>query len=237
MQVGERMLYLHANLQLMFDSSVICIGGLPGIGSVGKVAADYLATALECSTAKHFFSKGFPAQVVVTGNVTSLLHAEMKAVKIKDGSDLFVLSGDAQPLEIKEMYSLAGDILEYARSHQVTDIITLAAYVGDSKEKVMGAASNLETAVELQKNGITLLRSGSIGGLNGLLAGLAPLYDMRSLCLLATTSGESPVDLLAAKNLLEVLLPLIGVDISLEGLAAEEPEEVPTCEEMDMYYR
>ncbi len=139
MQVGERMLYLHANLQLMFDSSVICIGGLPGIGSVGKVAADYLATALECSTAKHFFSKGFPAQAVVTGNVTSLLHAELKAVKIKDRNDLFVLSGDAQPLEIKEMYSLAGDILEYARSHKVTDIITLAAYVGDSKEKVMGA--------------------------------------------------------------------------------------------------
>ncbi len=51
----------------MFKSSVICIGGLLGIGSVGKVAADYLATALECSTAKQFFSKGFPAQVVIMG--------------------------------------------------------------------------------------------------------------------------------------------------------------------------
>jgi proteasome assembly chaperone (PAC2) family protein len=231
------MLYLHANLQLMFNSSVICIGGLPGIGSVGKVAADYLATALECSTAKQFFSKGFPAQVVVTGNVTSLLHAELKAVEIKDGNDLFVLSGDAQPLEIREMYSLAGDILEYARSHNVTDIITLAAYVGDSKEKVMGAASNPETAVELQKSGIALLRSGSIGGLNGLLAGLAPLYGMRSFCLLATTSGEKPIDLMAARNLLEALLPLVGVEISLEGLAVEELEVVSQCEDVDMYYR
>jgi proteasome assembly chaperone (PAC2) family protein len=221
----------------MFESSVICIGGLPGIGSVGKVAADYLATALECSTAKHFFSKGFPAQVVVNGNITDLLHAEMKAAKIKDRSDLFVLSGDAQPLDVREMYSLAGDILQYARSHGVTDIITLAAFVGESKEKVMGAAGNPETADELQKCGIPLLRSGSIGGLNGLLAGLAPLYDLRGFCLLATTSGENPIDLLAARNLLEVLLPLVGVDISLEGLAVEEPEVVPKCEEMDMYYR
>jgi proteasome assembly chaperone (PAC2) family protein len=221
----------------MFDSSVICIGGLPGIGSVGKVAADYLAAALECSTAKHFFSKGFPAQVVVTGNITSLLHAELKAVKIKDGNDLFVLSGDAQPLEIREMYSLAGDILEYARSQKVTDIITLAAYVGDSKEKVMGATSDPKTSVELQKSGIALLRSGSIGGLNGLLAGLAPLYGMRSFCLLATTSGEKPVDLRAARNLLEALLPLVGVDISLEGLVVEVPEEVNKCEDVDMYYR
>jgi predicted ATP-grasp superfamily ATP-dependent carboligase len=66
---------------------------------------------------------------------------------------------------------------------------------------------------------------------------LAPLYDLRGFCLLATTSGENPIDLLAARNLLEVLLPLVGVDISLEGLAVEEPEVVPKCEEMDMYYR
>jgi uncharacterized protein len=221
----------------MFESSVICIGGLPGIGSVGKVAADYLATALECSTAKHFFSRGFPAQVVVAGNLTDLLYAEMKAAKIRDRSDLYVLSGDAQPLDVKAMYSLAGDILEYARSQGVTDIITLAAYVGESEEKVMGAASNMEMAAELQKSGVPLLKSGSIGGLNGLLAGLAPLYDLRGFCLLATTSGENPIDLLAARNLLEVLLPLVGVDISLEGLAVEEPEVAPKCEEMDMYYR
>ncbi len=221
----------------MFESSVICIGGLPGIGSVGKAAADYLATALECSTAKQFFSKGFPAQVVITGNTTGLLHAEMKAAKIAERNDLFILSGDAQPVEISEMYGLAEDILEYARSQKVTDIITLAAYVGDSKEKVLGAASNKEMAEELEKNGIALLKSGSIGGLNGLLAGLAPLYDMRGFCLLATTSGENPVDLRAARNLLEALLPLIGVDISIEGLAVEEQEVVSKCEETDMYYR
>jgi proteasome assembly chaperone (PAC2) family protein len=221
----------------MFESSVICIGGLPGIGSVGKIAADYLATALECDTAKQFFSKGFPAQVVITGNTTGLLHAELKAARLADRNDLFVLSGDAQPVEIGEMYSLAGDILEYARSQKITDIITLAAYVGDSKEKVLGAASSKEMAGEIEKNGIALLKSGSIGGLNGLLAGLAPLYDMRSFCLLATTSGENPVDLRAAMNLLEALLPLVGVEISLEGLAIEEPEAVSQCEEMDMYYR
>jgi proteasome assembly chaperone (PAC2) family protein len=221
----------------MFKSSVICIGGLPGIGSVGKVAADYLATALECSTAKHFFSNGFPAQVVVAGNITDLLYAEIKAAKIVDRSDLFVLSGDAQPLDVREMYSLAGDILEYARSRGVTDIITLAAYVGESEEKVMGAASNPETAAELEKNGIPLLKSGSIGGLNGLLAGLAPLYDMHGFCLLATTSGENPIDLRAARNLLEALSPLVGVEISLEGLFVEEQEAAPQYEEMDMYYR
>ncbi len=223
----------------MFESSVICIGGLPGIGSVGKVAADYLATALECSTAKHFFSKGFPAQVVINGNLTDLLHAEMKTVKNKDNDDLFILSGDAQPMDVREMYRLAGDILEYARSNRVTDIITLAAYVGESSDEVMGAASSPALAQELKESGIALLKSGSIGGLNGLLAGLAPVYDMRGFCFLATTSGESPIDVNAARNLLEALMPLVGLDleISLQGFVDEEPEAVPGYEESDVNYR
>ncbi len=221
----------------MFDSSIICIGGLPGIGSVGKVAADFLATALECSTIMPLFSHGFPAQVVVADGLANLLHVELKAPKGKE--NIFILSGDAQPMEVREMYSLAGDILGAARDLKVTDIVTLAAYVGDTKESVLGAASDPETAAELEKNGIHLLRCGAIGGINGLLAGLAPLYGIRGICLLGTTSGEDPLDLNAAKNLLEKILPILGLDISLDDLEIEVPEEekAPVRDDADMYYR
>lgn len=228
------MLYLHANLQLMFTSGTICIGGLPGIGSVGKVAADFLATVLECNTIKPFFSHGFPAQVVVSDGLASLLHAELKSPKNRDG--LFILSGDAQPQDVREMHALAVEILEAARDLKVMDMITLAAYVGDKKEKVVGAASDLETAMKLESCGIPLLRSGAIGGINGLLAGLAPLYGMHGICLLGTTSGEDPFDIKAAKNLLEAILPLLDLDVSLDALDIEEPVEA-TCDEVDTYYR
>jgi proteasome assembly chaperone (PAC2) family protein len=228
------MLYLHANLQPMFSSGTICIGGLPGIGSVGKVSADFLATALECDTIRSFFSQGFPAQVVVADGLASLLHAELKVPKNKD--NLFILSGDAQPLDIREMYALAGQILEAARDLNVTDIITLAAYVGDKKEKVVAAASDRKTAAELEKWGIPLLSSGAIGGINGLLAGSAPMYGIRGICILGTTTGESPLDLSAAKNLLRAVLPIIDLDISLDALAIDETTEPPS-KESDMYYR
>lgn len=218
----------------MFESGIVCIGGLPGIGSVGKVAADFLATSLECRTIKPFYSMGFPAQVMVEDGLSSLLHAELKAPK--DREDIFVLSGDAQPLDIKEMHALAGNILEAAKDLKVTDIITLAAYVGDTKEKVLGAASDMQTAEKLAEMGITLLRSGAIGGINGLLAGLAPFYGMKGICLLGTTTGEDPLDLKAAKNLLETVQSLIGLNLSLEALEVELPE-AHTCEESDMYYR
>ncbi|MFB3765465.1 MAG: PAC2 family protein [Methanotrichaceae archaeon] len=218
----------------MFSSGIICIGGLPGIGSVGKVAADFLATALECRTIKPFFSSGFPAQVMVAEGISNLLHAELKASQNRD--DLLVLSGDAQPLEIREMHALAGKILEAASELKVTDMITLAAYVGDTREAVLGVASDIETAEKLERAGIALLRSGAIGGINGLLAGLAPLYGINGICLLGATSGEDPVDLKAAKYLLEAVQSLTGLTFSLEALDIDLPE-VPVCEESDMYYR
>lgn len=218
----------------MFSSGTICIGGLPGVGSVGKIAADYLATALECSIFKSFYSKGFPAQVMVTDGIAGLFCAELKVPK--DRSNMYILSGDAQPLGIKEMYSLAGEILETARSLNVTDIITLAAYIGESNEKVVGAASDPSLVLELEEMGIPRLRNGAIGGVNGLLAGLSPLYSMRGYCLLGTTSGEELIDLRAAKNVVEATSRLLGLDIPLDGLEIEEAELV-SFQDTDMNYR
>jgi proteasome assembly chaperone (PAC2) family protein len=220
----------------MFESRVVCICGLPGIGSVGKVAADYLATTLECSTIKAFFSRSFPAQVVVYQGLTELLHAELKAPK--ERRDMFILSGDAQPLDVVEMYRLAGEILETVKIEGVTDLVTLAAYVGDVREKVLGAATDIESAAMLAESGIPLLRNGAIGGLNGLLAGLAPRHGMRGICLLGTSSGADPVDIQAATNLLEAVNRLLGLslDISLMRPVMEEPKD-NIRDEVDMNYR
>jgi proteasome assembly chaperone (PAC2) family protein len=226
---------MHAKSETMFESRIICIAGLPGIGSVGKVAADYLATALECSTIKPFFSSGFPPQVVVSEGVAQLLNAELKVPKERE--DLFILSGDAQPLEVVEMYSLAGEILEAVRKEGVTDMITLAAYVGDTREKVLGAASDTDSAASLEKLGIPLLRSGAIGGLNGLLAGLAPLHEMRGFCLLGTSTGSDPVDIKAATNLLEAINSLLRLDLDVSLMLVEDEPEAAAPEEADMYYR
>jgi proteasome assembly chaperone (PAC2) family protein len=218
----------------MFSSRSVCIGGLPGLGSVGKVAADYLATSLECKPVKSFFSRGFPAQIMISDGLAYLLQAELKAPKDREG--LLIFSGDAQPLEIREMYCLAGEVLEEARSRGSTDFIALAAYLGEAENKVLGAASDSEAARQLEAAGLPLLRNGAIGGLNGLLAGLAPLYGMRGFCLLGTTTGEIPVDLRATRNLLQTLLPLLDMDISIEDLPFEELEEA-IQEEPDMNYR
>lgn len=200
------------------------------------MAADYLATALECSTIMPFFSRSFPPQVMVSEGLAELMHAQLMRTKEKE--NVLILSGDAQPLDVVGMYELAGNILQALKEQGVTDVITLAAYVGETDETVLGAATDIDSATALSECNIPLLRSGAIGGLNGLLAGMAPLYDLRGFCLLATSSGSDPVDIRAATNLLGAINELfhLDIDITLMGPVIEELEEL-TVQEVDMNYR
>jgi proteasome assembly chaperone (PAC2) family protein len=204
----------------------VCIGGMTGIGSVGKVAADYIGTALECATFQLMVSTGFPPEVPVEDGIARALQVELKAPVGRD--DLLVLSGDAQPLKPPHMYNLAGEILKALESYEVTDLITLAAYVGRSEEKVFGVATDAELALALEESGVALLRDGIVGGLNGILVGLCPSYGMRGVCLMGKTHGEKAVDLAAARYLIGVTSDLLGLNVNTEVLGwahREVPKE------------
>jgi hypothetical protein len=199
---------------------------MPGIGNVGKVAADYIGAALECQTFQLMVSTGFPPEVPVEDGIARALQVELKAPEGRD--DLLILSSDAQPLKPPHTYNLAGEILKALASFEVTGLITLAAYVGSSEETVYGVASDPDLALALEEGGIALLRTGIVGGLNGILVGLCPLYGMRGVCLMGKTDGERAVDLAAAEHLIEAASTLLGLNVSMEILSwtqQEGPEE------------
>jgi len=139
---------------------------------------------------------------MVLEGLTDLMHGELMRPLEKE--NILILSGDAQPLDVVGMHELADDILQTLKDEGVTDVITLAAYVGENGETVLGTVTDPESAKALNDCRIPLLRSGAIGGMNGLLAGLAPRYGMRGFCLLATTSGSDTVDVRAASRLLGI---------------------------------
>jgi proteasome assembly chaperone (PAC2) family protein len=201
----------------------VCIGGMPGIGSVGKVAADYIGTALECITFQLMVSTGFPPEVPVEDGIARALQVELKAPEGRD--DLLILCGDAQPLKPPHMYNLAGEILKALASFDVTDVITLAAYVGSSEETIYGVATDPDLAGALEEGGVAILRNGIVGGLNGILVGLSPLYGMRGVCLMGKTDGEKAVDLGAAEHLIEAASDLLGLNVNTKILGWALREE------------
>ncbi|MGB9925000.1 MAG: PAC2 family protein [Methanothrix sp.] len=227
---------------MLFERKVAVVS-FPGIGSVGKVAVDYL---ISCTNSRMIMTlpfSGFPPQVLIQEGVARLFTLDVFSPEGRE--DIILLTSDAQPLEVMGMNRLAGEILSEMREMGVRDVVTLAAYVGAVHENVVGTATDADGVELLKSAGIAVMPSSIIGGMNGIIAGMAPLYGLRGFCILGTTSGERLVDLNAARNLLLSLKNLLQMEIDVSQLEIEEEEEAeeieaPEAEEYadeDMLYR
>ncbi len=106
--------------------------------------------------------------------------------------DIVVFIGEAQPPLGK--YAFCESLIDYARDLGVEQIFTFAAMATqmhpEHDSRVFGAATHDETLLELQHPDwpVELLEEGHIGGLNGVLLGVAADKGMPGACLL----GEMP---------------------------------------------
>lgn len=104
--------------------------------------------------------------------------------------DIVVFIGEAQPPLGK--HAFCRRLIEYARELGVERVFTFAAMATqmhpDHDSRVFGAATDEESLAELQRLDLEILTEGNIGGLNGVLLGVAAEIGLRGACLL----GEMP---------------------------------------------
>src|SRR5467141_383294 len=191
----------------------IFIEGLPGIGNVGKLAAEHLKDELKAVKFAEIFSKYFPPQVLVQDDgQVKLVNNEMHYVKKGAGKDLVLLTGDYQGLTPEGQYELSDFILQELKKLGMRRIFT--------QPRVLGAATGQELVKEMEKYGVVFSRGepgAGIVGASGLLLGLGRLYDMNAVCLMGETSGYF-VDPKSAQAVLEVLTKYLGIEISFNEL-------------------
>ncbi|RLF48352.1 MAG: proteasome assembly chaperone family protein, partial [Thermoplasmata archaeon] len=127
--------------------SPILIEGLPGVGNVGKLAAEHLIDETKAKKVIEIYSAHFPPQVLVDdAGLIKLVNNEIYHVERKDG-DLLILVGDYQGTSAEGQYMLSHKIIEIARDFGVKMIFTLGGYgVGRlvSEPRVLGAATSPE---------------------------------------------------------------------------------------------
>jgi hypothetical protein len=206
----------------------ILVEGLPGVGNVGKLAAEHLVDQLKAVKFADLFSKYFPPQVLVNDSGTiRLVGNEMYYVlRPEMANDLLILIGDYQGLTPDGQYELSDRTLQICRDMGVRRIYTLGGYgLGKMIEKprVLGAATDVELVEELKGFGVTFSKGepgSGIVGASGLLLGLGNIYGMRSACLMGETSGYF-VDPKGAQAVLEVLAKILGVKIDFAELEAK----------------
>jgi hypothetical protein len=208
------------------------IVGLPGIGNVAKISADYLIRQLDAKLFAAFYSPVFPPYVLIEkGRRVELLKNEFYYWKSNcSSSDLIIFTGNAQALTPKAQYVVAEEILDYLKGFKVIKLISMAAYVVDrpvEKPNVYAAATHPELLADLKQYGVIPMGEGSIGGANGLIVGLARARNISGICLLSETlpgsitpAGGILADPKAARALLEVLSKILTIDIDLSDLEA-----------------
>jgi uncharacterized protein (TIGR00162 family) len=203
----------------------ILVGGLPGLGLVGKIAIRYFVKQLKAERLAYLYSPHFPYFVHVSkkGSVR-LLHGTFYFWKNKNGkNDLIFFTGDSQAQTIEGQYEISNNILDFAQQKGAKLIITVGGYRVEAKDKpkVIAAATNHELLNRaLQAQAMLSPMESPIVGTAGLILGLAHFKKIEALCLLGETRGYLP-DPMAAKSVLEVLKTLLNLDVDLTGLNEE----------------
>ncbi len=204
----------------------VFIEGLPGVGNVGKLAADHLIEELGAKKLAQIHSRFFPPQVLVQPDGTvRLVNNEVYYWNAgnDDQRDLLILVGDYQGLSADGQYALVDAMLDIAEKFGAKEIYTLGGYgTGKMPEKprVLGAATDKALVKDMKERGVVFRKNepgGGIVGASGLLLGMGTLRDMRGVCLMGETSGYL-VDPKSAQSVLEILADLLHVKIDFADL-------------------
>lgn len=206
----------------------IFVEGLPGIGHVGRIAAQFLVEELKAKKFAELLSSHFMHYVLLQQSSTvHILKNEFYYIKNKGKRqrDMIILIGDSQSIDPEGHYEISTSILEYMKKLGVKDMITLGGLgIGEQKEKpkVVGAVSDEGLEKSYKSYGIDFNAGSKVGtiiGASGLLLGLGKYYGMKGICLLGETSGYPILpDPKAAEMVLRVLVKVLNVNIDITKL-------------------
>ncbi len=201
----------------------------PGMGQVALAAGYYLMAKLGMHAFAEFAPRElFDAEYVdVTGGlirVGRLPRSQLFVGNDPHGEqhDLILFIGEAQPAAGK--YDFCNRLIECAQSLGVERVFTFASIATpmhpQQHARVFAAATDEATLAEFQHEEVELLVNGQIGGLNGLLLGVAAERGMHGACLM----GEIPQVFArlpspkAALAILETFTSISGIKIDLGEL-------------------
>ncbi|MDD4137376.1 MAG: proteasome assembly chaperone family protein [Methanoregula sp.] len=217
----------------------ILIEGLPGIGQVGKLVAEYMIHVLEAEKIGEIHSIYFPPQVILEENGLARLARNELFLYHAEGKDLVFLVGDHQSTSNEGHYILSDCYCGIAEELRVKRIYTLGGFgVGHLVDvpRVLGAVNRPELRDEVEAAGVTFNRDepgGGIIGAAGLILGLSAERGIDAVCLMGETSGYL-VDPMAAANVLAMLSKLIDVPVDptkLNDRAAEMEKAIESMVE------
>ncbi|HDN83732.1 MAG TPA: proteasome assembly chaperone family protein [Candidatus Altiarchaeales archaeon] len=208
--------------------SPVLIEGLPGIGLVGKIAAEHMIEELKAKKFAELYSYYLPPQVnIQKDNTVKLVNMEFYYwIDSSKHKELIILIGDFQAITPDSQYLITDYILDLAQECNVKRIYTLGGLGTGTITKnprVFGATTSKELVEEMRKYGVVFRGSGSIFGASGLLLGMGMLRGFEGVCLMGETHGQI-IDAKSAEALLRVLTKILDIEIDMTEISKKAKE-------------
>jgi len=211
-----------------------------GMGGVALITANYLRQKLPAEECGEILPYDFfsPADVLIENQVIQVPKFPENKFYFWDKGDkhdLLIFVGNEQPQRGWEFAHLILDVAEEFRVRRIYTSAAFPLWMHHSREPhVWGTATTAQLIEYLKAYGVMPMGEGTIGGLNGLLLGVARQRGMEGVCLL----GEMPIyatriaNPKAAQAVLEVLTKMLGIEIDLEDLTAMAEQMEPNMEQL-----
>jgi len=192
----------------------IFVGGLPGFGNVGKIAARLLIEFTRATVFAELYSPSFPDYVIVNSDgICRPPRYEFHSASLGK-TNFIILTGDAQPSrdDIVAHYTLCDEILDFVEQHGCRFAVTIGGVPTPRPAgEVYVAATSEKLAVETMEKGAVLYGGGRIVGATGLMLGLAKSRGWEGVSLLGATSGLKN-DKDAAYTVFKFLMKMVGAE-------------------------
>ena len=214
----------------------VIIEGLPGVGNVGKLAADLMAEQLGAELMARIYSPELPPQVIVDDDcVAQPACCEVWYADIGDRDAVFIL-GDFQATTPNGQYILSEDTFRMLLGYDPSLIVTLGGY-GTGQlvpaPRVLGVVSEPDMKPRLEQAGVGFYPGEPQGGIVGAAAmflGFGKIYGIESVCIIGETSGYIE-DYRSARNVLDALCAYLGVHVDTSSYS-EQIEQIDSASAM-----
>ena len=191
------------------DSIDVVLFALPGVGDVGKNAVELLNEANDARAVARFIHPGLtPLARLDEDGLLAPPHLLAQRIDT-EGRSILTITGRGQPSESFQQHDFTTQLLKHLSEAGMKELIVLAGLMStpEIKESFAVATSSAHR-VHLEEHGVDVRRdqpSGGAIGMSALMASLAPLFGLQSVCAMATTVGASG-DVHASIRLLEFIL-------------------------------
>jgi uncharacterized protein len=211
------------NDELDLDSPTM-VEGLPGVGLVGKIAADHLVDALGMEYYADVRCEGLPP-VAIYGDGDAAVKPPVRLYADAD-ADLLVLQSDV-PVSPKTAENFADCVTSWLANRDATPIYLsgMATEKGPEVPECVGVSTGDGAALLENIDVDPPTETGLISGPTGALLHSADAADLTGVGLVVDSDPRFP-DPEAARVLLDrAIVDLAGIDVPLEKLV-ERAEEI-----------